>query len=153
MKAFIVERYKSVNLRDAKIKKGEFKPILIGAFAERIAIREDSLALKPETLTLEEAASVPLVGLTAWQALLERADLRKGQKVFIQAGSGGVGTFAIQLAKHLGAFVATTTSAANAAWVKGLGADLVIDYKKDDFSTILKDYGLSPLASARGLRP
>ena len=122
----------------------------IGAFAEFIAIKEDDVAIKPAALSREEAASIPLVGLTAWQALLERADLRKGQKVFIQAGSGGVGTFAIQLAKHLGAFVATTTSAANAAWVKGLGADLVIDYKKDDFATILKDYGLSPLASARG---
>ncbi|MBB6053818.1 NADP-dependent oxidoreductase [Armatimonas rosea] len=207
MKAFILERYgkksplrlgempepelredevlvkvhaASVNLLDAKIKSGEFKPLLpyclplilghdvagvvvkvgarvrrfkpgdavysrpddfrIGAFAERIAIREDSLALKPETLTMEEAASVPLVGLTAWQALVEKANLRAGQKVFIQAGSGGVGTFAIQLAKHLGAFVATTTSTANVEWVKGLGADLVIDYKKEDFESVLKDY-------------
>lgn len=112
----------------------------IGTFAELIAIKEGSLALKPETLTMEEAASLPLVGLTAWQAFVEEANLRKGQKVFIQAGSGGVGTFAIQLAKHLGAFVATTTSATNADWVKGLGADLVIDYKKDDFQKILKDY-------------
>ena len=112
----------------------------IGAFAERIAIREDSLALKPESLTMEEAASIPLVGLTAWQALVEKANLKAGQKVFIQAGSGGVGTFAIQLAKHLGAFVATTTSTANVEWVKGLGADLVIDYKKEDFESVLKDY-------------
>ncbi len=112
----------------------------IGAFAELIAIKEDSLAIKPETLSMEEAASIPLVGLTAWQALIERANLKTGQKVFIQAGSGGVGTFAIQLAKHIGAFVATTTSAANADWVKGLGADLVIDYKKDDFENILRDY-------------
>lgn len=112
----------------------------IGAFAEFIAIKEDSLALMPEKLTMEEAASIPLVGLTAWQALIEMANLKKGQKVLIQAGSGGVGTFAIQLAKHLGAFVATTTSAANMNWVKGLGADLVIDYKKDDFEKILNDY-------------
>lgn len=112
----------------------------IGAFAERIAIKEDSLATKPETLSMEEAASIPLVGLTAWQALIEKANLKKGQKVFIQAGSGGVGTFAIQLAKHAGAFVATTTSTANVDWVKGLGADLVIDYKKDDFENILQDY-------------
>ncbi len=112
----------------------------IGAFAEFIAIKEDSLAIKPATLTMEEAASIPLVGLTAWQALIERANLKPGQKVFIQAGSGGVGTFAIQLAKHAGAFVATTTSAANVDWVKGLGADLVIDYKKDDFANILHDY-------------
>ena len=67
----------------------------IGAFAEFIAIKEDSISLKPTTLTMEEAASIPLVGLTAWQALIEKADLKKGQKVFIQAGSGGVGTFAI----------------------------------------------------------
>jgi NADPH:quinone reductase-like Zn-dependent oxidoreductase len=112
----------------------------IGAFAERIAINENDVALKPKGLSMEEAASIPLVGLTAWQALVEKAKLKKGQKVFIQAGSGGVGTFAIQLAKHLGATVATTTSAANIGLVKGLGADIVIDYRKDDFETILKDY-------------
>ena len=112
----------------------------IGAFAEFIAIREDSLAIKPKALTMEEAASIPLVGLTAWQALIEKAGLKKGQKVFIQAGSGGVGTFAIQLAKHLGAFVATTTSTANVDLVKSLGADVVIDYKKDDFQDVLHDY-------------
>jgi alcohol dehydrogenase len=89
---------------------------------------------------MEEAASIPLVGLTAWQALIERANLKKGQKVFIQAGSGGVGTFAIQLAKHVGATVATTASTANIDLVKGLGADLVVDYKKDDFEKILRDY-------------
>ena len=112
----------------------------IGAFAEFIAIKEDSISLKPTTLTMEEAASIPLVGLTAWQALIEKADLKKGQKVFIQAGSGGVGTFAIQLAKHVGAFVATTTSTKNVDWVKDLGADLVIDYKQDDFEKVLHDY-------------
>lgn len=112
----------------------------IGAFAEFIAIKETSLAIKPKALTMEEAASIPLVGLTAWQALIEKANLKKGQKVFIQAGSGGVGTFAIQLAKHLGAFVATTTSTANVDWVKRLGADVVIDYKKDDFENILQGY-------------
>ncbi|MGH3561921.1 MAG: NADP-dependent oxidoreductase, partial [Mycobacterium sp.] len=88
----------------------------------------------------EQAASVPLVGLTAWQALIEKAKLQAGQKVLIHAGSGGVGTFAIQLAKHLGATVATTTSTANVEWVKDLGADVVIDYKTDDFETILRDY-------------
>jgi len=112
----------------------------IGAFAQFIAIREDSLAIKPKELTMEEAASIPLVGLTAWQALIEKANLKKGQKVLIHAGSGGVGTFAIQLAKHVGAIVATTTSAANLDWVKALGADIVIDYTKDDFTTILRDY-------------
>ena len=83
---------------------------------------------------------MPLVGLTAWQALIETANLKEGQKVLIHAGSGGVGTFAIQLAKHVGAFVATTTSAANLEWVKDLGADIVIDYTRDDFTTILRDY-------------
>ena len=112
----------------------------IGAFAQFIAIREDSLAIKPKDLTMEEAASIPLVGLTAWQALIEKANLKKGQKVLIHAGSGGVGTFAIQLAKHVGAIVATTTSAANLDWVKALGADIVIDYTKEDFTTILRDY-------------
>jgi NADPH:quinone reductase-like Zn-dependent oxidoreductase len=112
----------------------------IGAFAERIAVNEADLSLKPKTLSMEEAASIPLVGLTAWQALIEKANLQKGQKVLIHAGSGGVGTFAIQLAKHLGAFVATTTSAANVEWVKRLGADVVIDYRKDDFEKMLADY-------------
>src|SRR5438094_981030 len=112
----------------------------IGAFAECIAIQEDAVAKKPKKLTMEEAASIPLVGLTAWQALVERANLKRGQKVFIQAGSGGVGTVAIQLAKHLGAIVATTTSTANLDWVQRLGADIVIDYTKDDFETILHEY-------------
>ncbi|KQT44177.1 NADPH:quinone oxidoreductase [Devosia sp. Leaf420] len=112
----------------------------IGTFAERIAIDQKDLALKPKTLSFAEAASVPLVGLTAWQALVDRANLRSGQKVFIQAGSGGVGTFAIQLAKHLGAKVATTTSAANGELVRNLGADVVIDYREQDFEKVLLGY-------------
>ena len=112
----------------------------IGTFAELIAVKEDSVAIKPKNITMEEAASIPLVGLTAWQALVEKARLKKGQKVFIQAGSGGVGTFAIQLAKHLGATVATTTSAGNMALVKRLGADVVIDYKQDAFEERLNGY-------------
>jgi alcohol dehydrogenase len=112
----------------------------IGAFAEFIAIAEEDVAIKPKALSMAEAASIPLVGLTAWQALVERANLRKGQKVLIHAGSGGVGTFAIQLAKHLGATVATTTSTANVALVRSLGADIVIDYKKEDFAQVLQDY-------------
>jgi NADPH:quinone reductase-like Zn-dependent oxidoreductase len=82
------------------------------------------------------------VGLTAWQALVETGQLKRGQKVFIQAGSGGVGTFAIQLAKHLGATVATTTSTANIDLVRSLGADVIVDYKKDDFETKLSGYDL-----------
>lgn len=112
----------------------------IGTLAERIAVHEADLALKPRNLTMEEAASIPLVGLTAWQALVERAGLRQGQKILIHAGSGGVGTFAIQLAKHLGAMVATTTSTANVDLVRSLGADVVIDYKTQDFETLLSGY-------------
>jgi alcohol dehydrogenase len=114
----------------------------IGTLAEFIAVNESDVAPRPRNVTMEEAASIPLVGLTAWQALVERAQLKKGQKVFIQAGSGGVGTFAIQLAKHIGATVATTTSSANIDLVKSLGADIVIDYKKDDFAKVLQNYDL-----------
>lgn len=114
----------------------------IGTFAEYISIDEKDVALKPKNLSMVEAGSIPLVGLTAWQALVEIGKINKGQKVFIQAGSGGVGTFAIQLAKHLGAFVATTTSSKNIDLVKSLGADLIIDYKTEDFETKLKDYDL-----------
>ncbi|RNF82795.1 NADP-dependent oxidoreductase [Montanilutibacter psychrotolerans] len=112
----------------------------IGTFAERIAMHEDDVALKPANLSMEEAAAIPLVGLTAWQVLIDRAQLKKGQKVLIHAGSGGVGTFAIQLAKHLGAMVATTTSTENVALVKSLGADVVVDYKQEDFAKVLSGY-------------
>lgn len=115
----------------------------IGTFAELIAIRQDDLATKPTTLTMEEAASIPLVGLTSWQALVERANLQPGQRVLIHAGSGGVGTIAIQLAKQLGASVATTTGTQNIDLVKDLGADVVIDYKKQAFETVLHDYDVA----------
>ena len=207
MKAFVVDRYKtvsaaglrdmpepevraddvliqvhaaSVNPLDARIRDGDFKRILpyrlplilgndaagvvvrigsgvrrlkpgdevyarpdqdrIGTFAEFIAMNEADVALKPRNLTMEEAASIPLVGLTAWQALIERANLTRGQKVLIHAGSGGVGTFAIQLAKHIGATVATTTSTANVDLVRSLGADVVIDYKQERFEHVLSGY-------------
>jgi NADPH:quinone reductase-like Zn-dependent oxidoreductase len=112
----------------------------VGTFAQFIAIDEADVALKPKNLSMEEAASIPLVGLTAWRVLVERAGLQKGQKVLVHAGSGGVGTFAIQLAKYLGAKVATTTSTANIELVKSLGADIVIDYKKQDFEKVLSGY-------------
>jgi NADPH:quinone reductase-like Zn-dependent oxidoreductase len=112
----------------------------IGTFAERIAVHEDDLASKPASLSMAEAASVPLVALTAWQALVERANLQPGQKVLIHAGSGGVGTYAIQLAKHLGATVVTTTGTGNVDWVRDLGADVVIDYRTQDFETVVDDY-------------
>lgn len=112
----------------------------IGTFAERIAIDQADVALKPATIGMADAASVPLVALTAWQALVERAGLEQGQKILIHAGSGGVGTVAIQLAKHLGATVATTTSTANVDLVKRLGADIVIDYRNQEFDKLLSGY-------------
>jgi NADPH:quinone reductase-like Zn-dependent oxidoreductase len=116
------------------------RDLRIGTFAERIAVDEDDLALKPANLSMAEAASVPLVALTAWQALVERANLQAGQKVLIHAGSGGVGTYAIQLAKHLGATVATTAGTSNVDWVRALGPDIVIDYRTQDFETVAHDY-------------
>lgn len=113
-----------------------------GAVAQFARIKESELAIKPARLSHLEAASVPLAGLTAWQALITKGNLQKGQKVLIHAGSGGVGTYAIQIAKHFGAYVATTTSAKNADLVKRLGADLVIDYKTQDFQSELSDYDL-----------
>ncbi|MEE5043791.1 NADP-dependent oxidoreductase [Pseudomonas alliivorans] len=112
----------------------------MGSFAELICLHEESVALKPAHLTMVPAASVPLVALTAWQVLVETAKVKKGQRVLIHAGSGGVGTIAIQLAKHLGAFVATTTSTQNVEWVKALGADVVIDYKTQHFESLLQGY-------------
>lgn len=112
----------------------------IGTFAEFIALTEEDTALKPKNISMEEAASIPLVALTVWQAFIEKANLKRDQKVFIQAGSGGVGTIAIQLAKHLGLKVATTTSSKNFDLVKSLGAEVVIDYKTQDFEKELKDY-------------
>lgn len=112
----------------------------IGTFAEHICVAETDLARVPANISLEEAASLPLVALTAWQTLVERADVKPGQKVLIHAGSGGVGTIAIQLAKHLGANVATTCSTRNVDLVKALGADVVVDYTKQDFAAELSGY-------------
>lgn len=113
-----------------------------GAIAEFARIKESELAIIPANVNYADAASVPLAGLTAWQALITKGQLKKGDKVLIHAGSGGVGTFAIQIAKHFGAFVATTTSAKNAELVKSLGADVVIDYKIQKFEEELSDYDL-----------
>lgn len=112
----------------------------IGTFAEFISIDERDVALKPRNISMEEAASIPLVALTAWQVLVERAQIKKGQEVFIQAGSGGVGTIAIQLAKYLGATVATTASAKSFDLLNDLGADVIIDYKNSDFENRLSNY-------------
>jgi NADPH:quinone reductase-like Zn-dependent oxidoreductase len=112
----------------------------MGGFAQFVAVNEAAVSPKPTNLSMEEAASLPLVALTAWQALAEMANVQPGQKVLIHAGSGGVGSIAIQVAKHLGAFVATTTSTVNVPWVKALGADVVIDYKTQQFESQLSDY-------------
>lgn len=112
----------------------------IGTFAEYIAIHEEDIALKPKNLSFEEAASIPLVGLTAYQALIDILQLQKGHKILIQAGAGGVGTFAIQLVKLMGATVATTASDAGANLVKSLGADEIINYKTVKFEEKLENY-------------
>lgn len=114
----------------------------IGTFAERIAVAEADLALTPATVTVEEAGSLPLVALTAWQALVEKGNVQPGQRVLIHAGAGGVGSIAIQLAKHLGATVATTAGAGNLDFVRELGADIVIDYRDEDFVELLDGYDL-----------
>lgn len=113
-----------------------------GSISEFNVVKEDELALKPVKLTHEESASIPLAGLTAYQALITKGNLKKGQKVLIHSGSGGVGTFAIQIAKHLGAEVAVTASRSNFELVKSLGADIVIDYKTQKFEEELSDYDL-----------
>ena len=120
-----------------------------GSLAEFAAVPESAAALKPANLDFVQAASVPMVGLTAWQALKERARVKPGQKVFIPAGSGGIGTFAIQLAKHLGAKVGTTTSTGNIELVRSLGADEIVDYKKHEFEAVLNDYDVV-LGTVRG---
>ena len=111
----------------------------IGAFAEFAAVRESDAAVKPANLTHVEAASIPLVGLTAWQVMQDMMGLKPGQTVLIHAGSGGVGTFAIQLAAHLGARVATTASSRNTDLMRRLGADIVIDYHTQRFEDVVKD--------------
>lgn len=120
-----------------------------GSLAEFAVVPESAAALKPSNLDFVQAASIPMVGLTSWQALKERAQVRHGQKVFIPAGSGGIGTFAIQLAKHLGAKIGTTTSTGNVELVRSLGADEIVDYKKQEFETVLRDYDVV-LGTVRG---
>jgi NADPH:quinone reductase-like Zn-dependent oxidoreductase len=120
-----------------------------GALAEYAIVPEQVAALKPTKLDFVQAASIPMVGLTSWQALKERARIKPGQKIFIPAGSGGIGSFAIQLAKYLGATIGTTTSTSNVDMVKRLGADDVIDYKSQAFETILHGYD-AVLGTLRG---
>jgi len=120
-----------------------------GTLAEFVAVPENAAAHKPANLDFVQAASIPMVGLTSWQALKERAQLKSGQKVLIPAGAGGIGTFAIQLAKYLGAEVGTTTSTGNVDLVRSLGADEVVDYQKQQFEELLRDYD-AVLGTVRG---
>ena len=129
-----VRRFKKGDAIYARLNKDR-----IGAFAEFALVREDAVALKPTNLTFEEAASLPLVALTAWQALVEIGKLAANQKVLIHAGSGGVGSVAIQLAHHLGATVFTTVGQRNVELVKRLGADVAIDYRRARFEDIATD--------------
>src|SRR6266508_4375542 len=147
-----------LNPIDYMIPKGTFKPMLrfqlpaaLGSDLAGVGVEVGSRVtrFKPADVDFVQADSIPIVGLTSWQALKERARLRPGQKVFIPAGSGGIGTFAIQLAKHLGAKVGTTTSTGNVDLVQSLGADEVIDYKKREFEEVLRDYD-AVLGTVRG---
>lgn len=113
-----------------------------GALAERIAVAADDLAHLPAGLSMTEAASLPLVALTAWQVLVDRGGVEEGHRVLIHAGSGGLGSIAVQLAKHLGATVATTTGTSNVDWVRALGADLIIDHRTQDFTRLVQGYDL-----------
>ena len=113
-----------------------------GTYAEYVAVDEKYVAMKPVNLSFEEAASIPLVGLTTWQALVDYAGMKKNDKVLIHAGAGGVGTFAIQLAKSKGCRVATTCSTNHVDFLKSLGADHVVDYTKSDFSIELHGYDI-----------
>jgi NADPH:quinone reductase-like Zn-dependent oxidoreductase len=133
------------DVRDFKVGDEVYarpRDLRIGTFAEFIAIDQDDVAPKPDSLTLQEAAALPLVALAAWQILVDRAHLQPGQKVLVHAGAGGLGSTVIQLAKHLGATVATTAGTATADLVRNLGADVVLDYTKQDFSKTLSGYDL-----------
>jgi NADPH:quinone reductase-like Zn-dependent oxidoreductase len=143
-----------VGLKVTRFKPGDavFASVFdlgMGSLAEFVAVPEYAAALKPANLDFAQAASIPMVGLTSWQALKERAHVKPGQKVFVPAGSGGIGTFAIQLAKYLGAKVGTTTSTGNVDLVRSLGADEVIDYKRQQFEDVLRDYDVV-LGTVRG---
>lgn len=133
------------DVRDFKVGDevyGRPRDLRIGTFAEFIAVDQDDIAPKPGSLTFEEAAAVPLVALATWQILVDRAQLQPGQSVLVHAGAGGLGSTIIQLTKYLGATVATTTGTATAELVKTLGADVVVDYTKQDFSQLLSGYDL-----------
>lgn len=132
------ERVEDFKVGDEVVGKAELKKP--GGFAEYIVMEDKLLVNKPENVSYEDAAAVPLTSMTAWQMLKDKAEIEAGEKVFIHAGSGGVGSFAIQLAKYFGAEVTTTTSGKNVDFVKGLGADTVINYKEEDFSECKSEF-------------
>lgn len=139
---------KEVGSRVTRFKPGDavFASLFdlgIGSLADFAVVPERVAAPKPANLDFVQAASVPMVGLTSWQAMKERGGVRAGQKVFIPAGAGGIGSIAIQLAKHFGARVGTTTSTGNVPFVRSLGADEVIDYKKQAFEKELRGYDMA----------
>jgi alcohol dehydrogenase len=111
-----------------------------GSFAEFVSADVKVMALKPKKITHVEAGAFPLTGVSAWQALVDHMSLSKGKKILIHGGAGGIGSIAIQLAKHLGAYVATTVSSKDMQYVKELGADETIDYKNQSFEDLLNDY-------------
>ena len=113
-----------------------------GTYAEYVAVEEELVALKPKSVSFEEAASVPLAGLTAWQCLVDYGHIKQGNKVLIHAGSGGVGSFAIQIAKSFGAYVISTASGKNEAFLKELGVDEFINYETTDFIDVVNDVDL-----------
>lgn len=113
-----------------------------GTYAEFIAVEDHLLSKMPDAMTFEEGAAIPLVGLTAWECLVEVAGVKKGDKVLVHAGAGGVGTNAIQIAKSFGAYVAATASSKNAEVLESLGADQAIDYKEEAFEEVIKDFDI-----------
>lgn len=113
-----------------------------GTYAAYTAVDEKLLAMKPKNISFEEAAAVPLAGLTAWQCLVNFSEIKKGDRVLIHAGSGGVGSMAIQIAKSFGAYVASTASGENETFLKELGVDQFINYKEEDFEDVLQDYDI-----------
>jgi len=138
-----------------RLKKGDLVYAMAhftkcGTVAQYVSMKEDLVALKPTNLDFSQAASIPLVGLTTWQAIIDFGQLERGQKIFINGGSGGIGTFAIQLAKHIGAYVATTCSDRNIDLMKQLGADEIINYKQQDYGEVLKGKNFDVVYDAVG---
>jgi NADPH:quinone reductase-like Zn-dependent oxidoreductase len=117
-------------------------PTKNGTYAEYVTVKANQVGLKPKSINHTQAAAVPLAGLTAWQGLFDHGHLKPGQKVLIHAASGGVGSYAVQFAKWKGAYVIGTTSTDNVDFVKSLGADEVIDYKKEKFEDRLNNLDL-----------